>query len=295
MLHKYLGELRGAGKNVMPVVIMRISCPTCLTEYDVPDAAIAGRSRTLRCAHCGHQWRYAGASAPEFAAPAGPPEPVPAILPREPTLEAASAPTAPYFSADPPLAAYPSAAPLPVLEPSPPPSSFWATPPEPEPAPSYSWAPPPASPAGWPDFPAEQASLAEPPATPRLFGQPADEETRHQIETEAAREAAGTTSLFSDSYSDAPAAPPPLSDADFRQPASLSETDSFAALVSAARRKSLEYEPEPAPVLPVRTSNMKLFVTLVVLFILGMVVLERHYVMHAIPASTKIFHAIGLN
>jgi len=40
---------------------------------------------------------------------------------------------------------------------------------------------------------------------------------------------------------------------------------------------------------------MKLFVTLVVLFILGMVVLERHYVMHAIPASTKIFHAIGLN
>jgi predicted Zn finger-like uncharacterized protein len=35
---------------------MRVSCPGCQTEYDVPDAALAGRTRTLRCAKCGHQW-----------------------------------------------------------------------------------------------------------------------------------------------------------------------------------------------------------------------------------------------
>jgi predicted Zn finger-like uncharacterized protein len=45
---------------------MLLSCPNCLTEYDVPETALAGRARRLRCARCGHQWQ--AASAPEPAA-----------------------------------------------------------------------------------------------------------------------------------------------------------------------------------------------------------------------------------
>ena len=41
----------------MPTIIMRLSCPNCQTEYDVPDAALTGRSRTLRCATCMTQWK----------------------------------------------------------------------------------------------------------------------------------------------------------------------------------------------------------------------------------------------
>jgi predicted Zn finger-like uncharacterized protein len=36
---------------------MRLTCPACQTEYEVPDAALAGRARTLRCGHCDHQWQ----------------------------------------------------------------------------------------------------------------------------------------------------------------------------------------------------------------------------------------------
>jgi predicted Zn finger-like uncharacterized protein len=40
---------------------MLLSCPNCLTEYDVPDTALAGRARRLRCNRCGHQWQAASA------------------------------------------------------------------------------------------------------------------------------------------------------------------------------------------------------------------------------------------
>jgi predicted Zn finger-like uncharacterized protein len=49
--------LHGAGNNVMPTIIMRLSCPNCQTEYDVPDAALTGRSRRLRCATCMTTWK----------------------------------------------------------------------------------------------------------------------------------------------------------------------------------------------------------------------------------------------
>jgi len=35
---------------------MRLICPSCQTDYDVPDAALTGRSRKLRCATCGTLW-----------------------------------------------------------------------------------------------------------------------------------------------------------------------------------------------------------------------------------------------
>jgi predicted Zn finger-like uncharacterized protein len=37
--------------------IMRLLCPNCSTVYEVPDAALAGRSRKLQCAQCGTGWR----------------------------------------------------------------------------------------------------------------------------------------------------------------------------------------------------------------------------------------------
>jgi len=35
---------------------MLLSCPNCQTEYDVPDAALTGRARKLRCANCMTTW-----------------------------------------------------------------------------------------------------------------------------------------------------------------------------------------------------------------------------------------------
>lgn len=38
---------------------MRIACPSCAAEYDVPDAALAVGPRMLRCARCSHQFQAA--------------------------------------------------------------------------------------------------------------------------------------------------------------------------------------------------------------------------------------------
>ncbi len=46
---------------------MRINCPSCQIEYDVPETRLRGRN--LRCAGCGHSWM------PLPANPAPPPEP----------------------------------------------------------------------------------------------------------------------------------------------------------------------------------------------------------------------------
>jgi predicted Zn finger-like uncharacterized protein len=49
---RFVSVLRGAGNNAIASGIMRLSCPNCQTEYEVPDAALTGRARTLRCAKC---------------------------------------------------------------------------------------------------------------------------------------------------------------------------------------------------------------------------------------------------
>lgn len=67
--------LRAAGNNAIASTIMHLTCPQCHTEYDVPDAALIGRARTLRCGDCGTK----------FTAPALP-EPVPVVAELPPEL-----------------------------------------------------------------------------------------------------------------------------------------------------------------------------------------------------------------
>jgi predicted Zn finger-like uncharacterized protein len=44
---------------------MRIVCPGCKTQYDVPEAMLAGGTRTVRCARCASEWTPpANAAAP---------------------------------------------------------------------------------------------------------------------------------------------------------------------------------------------------------------------------------------
>ncbi|MBU8541100.1 zinc-ribbon domain-containing protein [Falsiroseomonas tokyonensis] len=67
---------------------MRISCPNCAAEYDVPDSALAAGPRLLRCARCEHKFTAAlpeavaePAAEPPAAAAETPAEPAPAETP----------------------------------------------------------------------------------------------------------------------------------------------------------------------------------------------------------------------
>lgn len=60
---------------------MRVICPSCATEYEVPQAWLAGRARKLKCARCGETWQDAGLAflppgerAPAPSPPVGLPE-----------------------------------------------------------------------------------------------------------------------------------------------------------------------------------------------------------------------------
>ncbi|MBR0669063.1 hypothetical protein GXW71_32235 [Roseomonas hellenica] len=59
---------------------MRIACPDCAAEYDVPDHLLVGNPRAMRCARCGRVWT----PAPLDEEPPPPPEPMPEEPPAEP-------------------------------------------------------------------------------------------------------------------------------------------------------------------------------------------------------------------
>ncbi len=67
---------------------MRLTCPKCHTEYEVPDAALAGRVRTLRCGACGTQFKSPALPVAVEIPPELPPEPAEASAPVSETAAA---------------------------------------------------------------------------------------------------------------------------------------------------------------------------------------------------------------
>jgi predicted Zn finger-like uncharacterized protein len=117
---------------------MRIACPNCSAEYEVPDAMLASGPRVLKCARCGHGFQAAlPAAVPRQPAPPPPrrgPEPPPAAR-REPSPPPPREPPAP---GPPPPASRREPSPPPPREPRAP------EPPPPRPAPRDREPPPPA-------------------------------------------------------------------------------------------------------------------------------------------------------
>jgi predicted Zn finger-like uncharacterized protein len=93
---------------------MRIACPSCSAEYDVPDSLLAAGPRALRCTRCGHQFHAGEPVAPPPAAP--PARPDAPVL--EPVAAAPSPPEPPPAAAIEPPPAPPLAAP-PISPPAP--------------------------------------------------------------------------------------------------------------------------------------------------------------------------------
>ncbi|WP_158287557.1 zinc-ribbon domain-containing protein [Falsiroseomonas bella] len=90
---------------------MRIACPNCSAEYEVPDTLLAAGPRLLRCARCSHQFEASAPGAVAVAAAGPAATPAPAEEPAPPPAPAAEPQ---------------------VTEPPPPPEA--AAPPGPEPA-----------------------------------------------------------------------------------------------------------------------------------------------------------------
>lgn len=67
---------------------MRLTCPSCASEYEVDAAAIGERGRMVRCANCEAEWFQAPAAGDVAAAPPPPaPDPMPKPEPVAPAAE----------------------------------------------------------------------------------------------------------------------------------------------------------------------------------------------------------------
>jgi predicted Zn finger-like uncharacterized protein len=83
---------------------MRIACPGCAAEYDVPDALLAAGPRPLRCKRCGTEFRAELPPAAPFAPPSAP-APAPALPLAAPPGATPPAPEPAARAAAPPAAA----------------------------------------------------------------------------------------------------------------------------------------------------------------------------------------------
>lgn len=73
---------------------MRIACPSCAADYEVPDRLLAGATRRLRCARCGAEFALPGAA----AAPAPTPDAAPAAMDHVPEPAPPPAPRVPLVA-----------------------------------------------------------------------------------------------------------------------------------------------------------------------------------------------------
>jgi predicted Zn finger-like uncharacterized protein len=87
---------------------MRISCPSCHTEYDVSDERLAGR--VVRCARCATEWTpvaEAPPPVPEDIPPPVPPPPLPPEWESEPIVPSPFPPQIVVPPRQPPVVAEP--------------------------------------------------------------------------------------------------------------------------------------------------------------------------------------------
>jgi predicted Zn finger-like uncharacterized protein len=90
---------------------MRIACPSCSAEYDVPDSLLAGGPRQMRCTRCGHLFAAGepvSMPPPAESVAAPPPQPAAEPPPSRPETPLAPPPAPPPPLSEPPA---PTAAP----------------------------------------------------------------------------------------------------------------------------------------------------------------------------------------
>jgi len=264
-----------------------------LTEYDVPDAALMGRSRKLRCDKCEHSWKTEVLTPEQVAAMAGMGTPAVAVPP--PVM-----PAAPVMPVMPVM----QSAPLPEVAPLPP-VARPAPAPEQERWPAYADDVP-----GWSEEEiAGDRTLRISPAAARRFGQPADPAALAEVMAAVSQEQKGgpppAESFGMPVQPPAPQAPS-IGDAlpafltaergvDTVMVSEPESDDRFAELVYAARNKAIEYEPEPPPPPPpVRTSNKPMFISLLVAFVVAFVLVEHQNVITLLPSTRGFFMTLGL-
>jgi predicted Zn finger-like uncharacterized protein len=228
----------------MPIITMRLSCPTCATEYEVPDSAIAGRRRKLRCGQCGHQWQLAF-QAEDDGSSMTPEAPAWPVDVSEDVSENAEA-------------------------------------------------------FAWPQAPEDLNVF--PPVLPRQFGKPVDDAAQSEIAQAVAQEE------FLPHRDDAIAASPPEADEglpmfltaeredDSAEPSSsAAETSRFAELIYAARNNAVDFEAEAQQRGAQRAKrSTPLTVILLVVLLAAIVLVEHRLVERFLPASARLFQALGL-
>ncbi|WP_170789717.1 zinc-ribbon domain-containing protein [Ruegeria lacuscaerulensis] len=192
---------------------MRLTCPNCSAQYEVPDEVIPAEGRDVQCSNCEKTWFQAKTTAPEpdpvvpeVEASEQAPEPQPASRPApqpEPEPQSAQQP-----------APQPEPEPQPAQQPAPQPEPE-AAPPQPEPKP----APPP-------------QPEPEPQPTPQAAPVPADTPTGSHVDP-------SVSSILKEEAA---------READLRaQEAESLETQTDLALTPPEPKPTPEPEPEPDP------------------------------------------------